>query len=57
MHNTENEETKAEAVKWREIKGKTCIKQTKEMKGKLWHFWTNSLKQNRQELQAELYPD
>ena len=57
MHNTENEETNAEAVKWREIKGKTCIKQTKEMKEKLWYFWTNSLKQNRQELQAELYPD
>lgn len=36
MHNTENEETNAEAVKRRETKGKSCIKQTKEMKGKLW---------------------
>lgn len=35
MHNTENEETNAEAVKQRETKGKSCIKQTKEMKGKL----------------------
>lgn len=35
MHNTENEETNAEAVKRMETEGKTRIKQTKQNKEKI----------------------